>query len=93
MENITIEWVHAESGHRKGPPDGVDEPTKTVIDNIASYNLKKPITNTTEIITKWPATDIVLRPTHRMKSKHSLPKRSSICVISTHLQKFWKCVP
>ena len=52
MENITTEWVHAESGHRKGPPDGVDEPMKTVIDNIVSYNLKKPITNTTEIITK-----------------------------------------
>ena len=61
MENITIEWVHAESGHRKGPPDGVDEPMKTVIDNIVSYNLKKPITNTTEIITKWPATDIVIK--------------------------------
>ena len=59
--NITIEWVYTKSGHGKGPADGVGAAMKIVIDNVVSYNLSKPITNTTELINEWPPTDIVIK--------------------------------
>ena len=74
--NITIEWVYTKSGHGKGPADGVGAAMKIVIDNVVSYNLSKPITNTTELINEWPPTDIVIK-TYKLKLKSAVGVASS----------------
>ena len=40
---MQIHWVFTETGHGKGPADGIGATMKTEIDNIVSYNPNKSI--------------------------------------------------
>lgn len=56
---MKIIWVYTESGHGKGPADGVGAAAKKTIDDITAYNPNRVINCTQHLIDLWPASSTI----------------------------------
>ena len=56
---IEVIWVFTESGHRKGPMDGVGAALKTMADQMIEFNPGTVVTCTKELIPLLPASNII----------------------------------
>lgn len=60
METIT--WIYTESGHGKGPADGVGSSVKNTITDICSYSVNDVVDCADTVLSKWPASsDIMMK--------------------------------
>ena len=52
--NIEAFWIFTESGHGKGPMDGVGSAVKTAIKNTSAFNPDQPVKITEQLLDRLP---------------------------------------
>ena len=83
--NIQIYWIFTESGHGKGPMDGVGASVKHTIKDTLAYNPNEVIRNTEQLLKYLPKTNISISSYNNMDVENissQIPSSENLSIIS-----------